>query len=805
MEHLFQDVRYSIRTFFRQPSFALTAILTLALGIGATTAIFSVVSAVVLKPLPFHEADRVVAVTNFWTRTGLRGGTISAPDFHDWKAQSGSFKSLAYYVGGENSVTINGSADYAWVYIVTPEFFDVLGTGAAKGRLLSKEEFTAGGPFAVVISDAFWRRQFNGEDRALGSTIKFNDRVYTITGVLPPDIRYPARADIYYASWIRPETTSRSGHNYRAIGRLKDGVSVRQAEVEMVGIAKRLEEQYPESNAGKTVNVVLLQELLVGGTKSTLYVLLGAVALVLLIACANVANLLLARATSREREMVVRAAVGASRTRLLRQLLTESAVLGIVSGVLGIWLAQFGVTALIATAPANLPRIAEVKVDTVVLAFAMIIALLASFLFGLAPALQVSRVQLSEGIRQGGKGSSIGARGGWARSAFVVAEVALAVVLVVGASLLARSLVALASVNMGFAPEKLLVLRTVVPVRTFQEAPRATAFYRDLLTDLRTLPGVDAVGAVTSLPTAVRSNGGYQIEGRIQQGQTGVRSPQALFTVVTPDYFRTMRVPVRNGRDFNDGDRTGATFVAIINEALARAAFPGEDPIGRRIQCGLDTPEFMTIVGVVGDIRTAGPSQPAAPEIYMPYEQHPGPATALNIVARTQSPDPLALSETIQRKIRERNADVPVKATTMEGTLDTATATPRFQTYLLVLFAGVALVLALAGVYGVMAYMVSQRVPELGVRIALGATPGSIMKLILGHGARLAGFGLALGIALALLSGKLVEGFLFGVKARDPLTFVLVTVVVAIATLAACYIPGRRAVRVDPMTALRAE
>ena len=805
MEHLFQDVRYSIRTFFRQPSFALTAILTLALGIGATTAIFSVVSAVVLKPLPFHEADRVVAVTNFWTRTGLRGGTISAPDFHDWRAQSGSFKSLAYYAGGENSVTINGSADYAWVYIVTPEFFDVLGTGAAKGRLLSKEEFTAGGPFAVVISDAFWRRQFNGEDRALGSTIKFNDRVYTITGVLPPDIRYPARADIYYASWIRPETTSRSGHNYRAIGRLKDGVSVRQAEVEMVGIAKRLEEQYPESNAGKTVNVVLLQELLVGGTKSTLYVLLGAVALVLLIACANVANLLLARATSREREMVVRAAVGASRIRLLRQLLTESAVLGIVSGVLGIWLAQFGVTALIATAPANLPRIAEVKVDTVVLAFAMIIALLASFLFGLAPALQVSRVQLSEGIRQGGKGSSIGARGGWARSAFVVAEVALAVVLVVGASLLARSLVALASVNMGFAPEKLLVLRTVVPVRTFQEAPRATAFYRDLLTDLRTLPGVDAVGGVTSLPTAVRSNGGYQIEGRIQQGQTGVRSPQALFTVVTPDYFRTMRVPVRNGRDFNDGDRTGATFVAIINEALARAAFPGEDPIGRRIQCGLDTPEFMTIVGVVGDIRTAGPSQPAAPEIYMPYEQHPGPATALNIVARTQSPDPMALSETIQRKIRERNADVPVKATTMEGTLDTATATPRFQTYLLVLFAGVALVLALAGVYGVMAYMVSQRVPELGVRIALGATPGSIMKLILGHGAKLAGFGLALGIALALLSGKLVEGFLFGVKARDPLTFVLVTVVVAIATLAACYIPGRRAVRVDPMTALRTE
>jgi predicted permease len=805
MERVVQDVRYAVRSFFRQPSFALTAILTLALGIGATTAIFSVVSAVILKPLPFHEAERIVAVTNFWTRSGLRSGTISAPDFHDWKAQSASFKSFAYYQGGENAVTVNDSADYAWVYIVTPEFFDVLGTGAAKGRLLSKDEFTTGGPFAVVISDAFWRRQFNAEDRAIGSTVRFGDRVFTVTGVLPPDIRYPARADIYYASWIRPETTSRSAHNYRVVGRLKDGISVGQAEAEMVGIANRLEAQYPESNSGKTVNVVALQELIVGGTRNTLYVLLGAVALVLLIACANVANLLLARATSREREMVVRAAVGASRTRLLRQLLTESAVLGLVSGLLGLWFAGLGVSALIAAAPANLPRIAEVRVDGVVLAFAMTIALLASFLFGLAPALQVSRVQLGEGLRQGGKGSSIGARGGWSRSAFVVAEVALAVVLVVGASLLARSLVALASVNMGFAPERLLVLRTVVPIRTFQEAPRATAFYRDLIADLRTLPGVDAVSGVTTLPTVIRSNGSYRIEGRSAEGPMTVRSPQALFTVVTPDYFRTMRVPVSRGRDFTNGDRRDAPFVAIINDALARASFPGEDPIGRRIQCGLDSFEFMTIIGVVGDIRTAGPSQPAAPELYMPYEQHPGPATALNIVARTQAPDPLALSETMQRKIRERNPDVPVKATTMEGTLDTATATPRFQAYLLVLFAGVALVLALAGIYGVMAYMVSQRVPELGVRIALGATPRSILWLILGHGAKLAGVGLALGIALALLSGKLVEGFLFGVTPRDPFIFIVVTVGVAIATLAACYIPGRRAVRVDPMTALRAE
>ena len=805
MEKLFQDVRYALRNLLRHPSFALTAVLTLALGIGATTAIFSVVHAVIIKPLPFEGPDRIVAVTNLWTRSGLRASTVSAPDFHDWQAQSQSFDAMAYFAGGENSVTLNGSADYAFVYVVSPQFFDVLGAKAATGRLLSKEEFTAGGPFAVVISDAFWRRQFRGEDRAIGSTVKFNDRTYTITGVLPPDIRYPARADIYYASWVRPETTSRSAHNYRVIARLKDGVTIRQADIEMASIARRLEEQYPESNAAKSTSVVPLHELLVGGTRNTLYVLLGAVALVLLIACANVANLLLARATSREREMVVRAAVGASRTRLLRQLLTESAVLGLVAGLLGIWLARIGVVALIATAPVNLPRIAEVRVDGTVLLFAMTVALLASFFFGLAPALQVSRVQLGEGLRQGGKGSSIGARGSWARNAFVVAEVALAVVLVVGASLLARSLVALASVDMGFTTEKLLVLRTAVPVRTFAEAPRATAFYRDLLPELRTLPGVRAVAGVTTLPTLIRSNGGYQIEGRIKQGQTGVRSPQALFTVVTPDYFRTMQVPVKSGRDFNDGDRRDAPFVAVVNESLARASFPGEDPIGHRLQSGLDTSEFMTIVGVVADIRTAGPAQAAQPEIYMPYEQHPGPATSLNIVARTQAADPLSLSETMQRKIRERNPDVPIKAETMAGTLDTATATPRFQTYLLVLFAAVALVLAVAGIYGVMAYAVSQRIPELGVRIALGATPRSILGLILGQGAKLAGLGLAFGIGLALLCGKLVEGFLFGVEPRDPLVFVVVTVAVAVATLAACYIPGRRAVRVDPMTALRAE
>ena len=804
MDKLLQDLRYAIRSLWHQPSFALTAILTLALGVGATTAIFSVVNAVVLRPLPYQEPDRVVGIMNLWTRTGARGNTVSGPDFLDWKAQSQSFAAMTFWLGGEQSVTVKGTADYAMILRVTPGYFDALGAKVALGRLPSTEEQNPGSQ-AVVITDAFWKRQFNGDRAALGSSVKFAERMFTIVGILEPGIRYPARADIYTAAGILAPTISRSGHNYRVVARLKPEVSIQQAQAEMTTIAQRLEQQYPTSNAGKSAIVLPLRELVVGDTRQTLLILLGAVGLVLLIACANVANLLLARSTAREREMVVRAAVGAARGRLVRQLLTESAVLGLAASVLGIWLAHLGVLALMSLAPADMPRLDEIRVDAVALGFAVAVALVASLLFGLAPALQVSGVQLVDGLRQGGKGSSIGARGGRARSAFVVAEVALAVVLVFAAGLLGRSLMRLAAVEMGFSPERLLVLSTVVPFRSLDDAPRATAFYRDVLADLRALPGVTAVGAVTSLPTSVRSDGSYAIGGVSTLQQMGIKLPQALLTVVTPDYFRALRVPFKSGRDFSDGDRRDAPLVAIINESLARVSFAGQDPLGQRIQCGLDNLEFMTIVGVVADIRTAGPLRPNQPEIYMPYEQHPGPSTALNIVARTETLDPLSLTETMSRKIRERNPDVPVRATTMEGTLETASATPRFRTFLLAVFAGVALLLALAGVYGVMAYSVSQRVPELGVRIALGATPENIMRLVVGQGAKLAAAGLAVGLALALLVGRLLQGVLFGVTPRDPMILTLVVAVVAVATLAACYIPGRRAVRVDPMLALRAE
>ncbi len=804
MDALFQDLRYAVRSLLRQPSFALTAVLTLALDIGAATAIFSVVNAVLLRPLPFERADRVVAVTSYWTEEGRRGLNVSAPDFHDWKAQSRSFSALASYSGGETSVTAGNSSGYAVAYVTAPEFFDALGLRPALGRTLSAEDHTPGSPLAAVITDAYWRRQFDASLTALGSTLRFHDRSFTIVGVLEHDARYPGRADIYGPSWIWPETESRSAHNYRAVGRLADGVTLEQAREEMTAIALRIQELHPETNEGKLNMVVPLQEIVVGDARPMLLILLGAVGLVLLIACANVANLLLARASGRAREMVVRSAVGAGRWRLMRQLLTESAALGLAGGLLGAWLARLGVLALVAFAPPGLPRASEIQVDHAALAFAIATALAASVLFGLAPALQISRVTLADGIRQGGKGSSLGAATGWARSVFVVVQVAMTVVLVMGAALLGRSLAALSAVDMGIQLDRLLVLRTEFPVASFEEAPRATAFYRDLIADLRTMPGVESAGAVTGLPTAPRSNGGYAIEGQPPPGSL-VRMPQAVLTVTTPDYFRTMGIPVRSGRDFSDRDRDGSEFVAIINESLARASFPNEDPLGRRIQCGLDTLEFMTIVGVVADVRTSGPAVLPRPEIYMPYEQHPGPATALNIVVRTQAPDPLALAHPLRRRITAMHADVPVHATTMAATLERATATPRFRTLLLVLFAGVALLLALGGVYGVMAYTVSQRVPEIGVRIALGATPGGIMSLVLVQGAKLAILGMVIGVVLSLVSGHLVQDLLFGVTARDPLVLGVVTTGTALAMLAACYIPARRAVRVDPMVALRSE
>ena len=804
MDNLLQDIRYGLRTLTRQPGFAATAILTLALGIGATTAIFSVVNAVVLRPMPFDSPDRIMVVTNTNLKTGSRNTTISGPDFFDWRAQSRSFEALSYFTGsGEASVTVNNVSDYTTITRIAPGYFRVFGATALAGRLFTDEEDRPAGSQVAVISEAYWRRQFASDPRIIGSPITFNQRPYTIIGVTA--LRYPARTDIYYPDFVPPEAQSRTAHNYRGVGRLAPGVSVAQAQAEMTSIATDLSRQYPVSNGDKGIAVMPLQDVVVGDTRQTLFVLLAAVAFVLLIACANVANLLLARAAARGRELVVRAAVGAGRLRLIRQMLTESAVLAMVAGIGGVIVARWGVQALLAFAPPDLPRLDEVTVDLAALGFALLISLAASFIFGLAPAWHVSRVDLADGLRQTGKGSALGVRGGWARKAFVVAEIALAVALVMGAGVLGRSLIALAAVDMGFQGDRLVVLRTTVPVSGRPQFARAIEVYRTTLTEMRNMPGVIAAGGVTSLPTLVRSNGGYWIQGAPGPEVLGMKSPQALFTVVTPEYFRALNVPIVRGRDFNDGDRIDAPFVAIINEQLAKDSFPDVDPIGRTIRAGLDSLEPMTIVGIVKDVRTRGPNRPIQAELFFPYEQHQGPATSLNLVMRTDVADPLAIGATAARQIRARYPDVPVRVETMETTMSGATATPRFRTALLVVFAVVALLLAIAGVYGVMAYTVNQRVPEIGLRVALGASPGDVMGLVMREGAILVVIGLALGAALSYAAAQFISGLVFGVSARDPLVFAAVSVLVAIAALAACLVPGRRALKVDPLLALRAE
>jgi len=812
MDHLLQDVRYAWRSMRRQPAFVALAVGTLALGIGANAAIFSVVNAVLLRPLRYQQPQRIVALNNLWRKSTV-SNSVSAPDFHDWHDTASSFAAMAYYAGGETSVSVSGAADYGTVIRVTPGFFSVFGVGPAMGRVFESVDETAGSAFTAIISHDFWMRRFGGRPDAIGSTASFGERTFTIVGVMPPGFRFPTRTDLWYPAWVQPETTSRGAHNYRVVARLKDDVALTQAQAEMTALAARLEQAYPATNGEKGVVIVPLQEQLVGDTRPTLNLLAGAVGLVLLIACANVANLLLARATARRSELGVRAALGASRGRLVAQLVTESAMLALTAGALGLVLARWSLAAVVAAAPAGLPRLGEVGIDGRVLLFALAVSIASSLVFGVMPALQASRVDLNQSLRQGGRGGAIGGGGARLRSVLVVVEIALAVALVVGASLLIRSFVALGQVPLGFSADHLLVLETSVPtridLRNIAGAQRATAFYADVLTRMASVPGVTSVAGIRGLPAARgrfghESNGGYWLEGGQDPSVAGVRLPQAAFTVITPDYFKTMQIPLRRGRDFSVRDRYDAPFVVIVNEALARQAFGDADPIGRNIACGMDSPKFMTIVGVVGDVRSSDPSKQPGPEIYLPFEQHPVTATSLALVARTVT-EPMNVANTFREIIRSVNGDVPVRMGTMNDALSISVATPRFRTLLIGVFAFFALALAIAGVYGVMAYAVSRRTSEIGVRMAMGAASSDILRLVMAQGLRLALTGIAIGCALAYALAQLLRGMLFAVAPADPVVFVAVPLALLATVAAATAVPALRAARVDPMQALRAE
>jgi len=800
---LLRDLRYGCRNLRRSPGFATLAILIMALGMGANTAVFSVVNAVLLKPLSYHGADRIVTLSDFsateQARTAL-SKQVSAREFQEWHSQSSSFEAMACYGARETAVIGGTGAEYARVAGVSPEFFRVFAVEPVAGRFPTAEEMKPGGGGAVLISYEYWQSHFAGDIRALGQTL----RVYglrTIVGVLPPEFQFPEKTDLWFA--VSETTDPLAARNYLAVARLKPGVSLEQAQTEMSLIAKRVEREYPDTNQGWSVAVARMRDDMVHDVRLTLYLLLGAVCVVLLIACANTATLLLGKAMARTHEVAVRTALGASRRRIVRQLITESLLLSFAAGITGLLFAYFGSKALVSLAPADLPQLAKAGIDRRVLAFTFAVSVITSLLFGLVPALYASRVELIDALKQGGR--RIVAAGGTVRlrGALVVVEIALAVTLVSVSGLLIKSLVALQTVALGFRPENVLVMRATVPGSLAAATPRARQFFRDMLSQLVSLPGVLAAGATMAPPGSIDSSGGYFID-RLPPNPDWTQTPDVVLSIVAPGTFAALGIPVKTGRDFSESDTPQRPLVAVVNEALVRKSFPRQNPLGRKIFCSFDTLEGMTIIGVVGDVRQLGPEREPMPECYMTYGQHAFNGLTLSLVARTTG-DPARLSESLRRLARERAADVPMKFTTMEAMLSEHLAAPRFRTLLVAVFAILALSLAIAGVYGVVAYSVSQRSNEVGLRIALGAGTGGVVLLVLRQGLVLAGIGLGLGLAASFTGTRLLESMLFRVRPNDPWVYIAVAVMIGIVTLAAGYIPASRAARIDPVAALRQE
>jgi len=803
IDDLLRDVRYAARNLRRSPGFATLAVLIMALGIGANTAVFSVVNAVLLKPLSYQDPDRIVTLSDSW-RTGEAptdlSKQVSILNFQDWHDQSSSFEAMAYYASRETAVMPGATAEYARVTSVSPEFFRVFAIEPIAGRFFTAEEMKPGSGGAVMISYAYWQSRFGGDPRVLGQTVRVSTP-RPIVGVLPPGFRFPHETDLWVPAIVSPQP--RSANNFLAVGRLRASVSLGQAQSEMILLARRLEQQYPDSNKGRSVAVTRMRDDMVGDIRLTLYLLLGAVSVVLLIACANTATLLLGKATARTREVAVRAALGASRHRIVRQLVTESLLLAFIAGIAGLVLAYWGSMALVSLAPANLPRLAETGVDRWVLAFTLGISMITSLLFGLVPALYASRIELSEALKQGATRVVSGRGVARMRGMLVVAEIALAVVLLSGAGLLIKSFVALHNVVLGFRPENVLVMRATMAGPRDAALPRARQYFRDVLAQAAALPGVLAAGATMAPPGYVESTAVYFLD-RVPPQHEWNRAPSVVLSIVAPGTFAALGIPLKAGRDFSNGDTEDRPFVAVVNEALVRKSFANQNPLGRTIFCPFDSFKGMTIIGVVGDVRQRGPEREPMPECYMTYGQHAFNGTTLSVVARTAG-DPNVLAETLRRVAQEKSPDVPMKFTTMEAILSENVAAPRFRTLLFAVFAGLAVCLAMAGVYGVMAYAIGQRSTEIGLRMALGASTGSVLRLVLGQGLALAGLGLALGLGAAVTGTRLLTTVLFRVRPNDPVVYLAVAALLGVVALVACYIPARRASKIDPLTAIRQE
>ncbi len=827
MESLLQDLRFGARMLIKQPGFTLIAALALAIGIGANTAIFSVVDATLLRPLPYPESERLVMLwSTEKTPAGRRKGSC-VPDYREWRERNQVFEGLgAFYYGDFNLTGDNQNAERVQGAFVTANFFSALGVTPALGRGFQAADEQFGRHQVVLLSHELWQRRFGGDPQMVGRGIRLGGVPYTVVGVMPQGMAFlgdsPPELWTPLSFAAGDNKATRNNYFLRLVGRLRTGVSIEQAQADVGAIAARMKAEFGEVTGA----VVSLREQIIGDVRRALLVLLGAVAFVLLVACVNVANLLLARAAAREREFAVRAALGASRARIIRQLLVESAPLGLLGGGAGLLLAYWGLELMRSLLPATLPRLNTISIDGRVLGFTLLASVLTVMAFGLAPAFQTAREGVREALNEGGRGSMAGHRRSRLRDGLVVIEMALALVLLVGAGLMIRSFVRLQQVDTGFSPANVLTMRIPLPEAKYPDPrgpnappPPGLQFFHQLLERVAALPGVESAGVTSILPLGVGNGWGkrFSIEGRTAPSSLD-QAPNVRLAFVSPDYFNTLGIAVRRGRGFTTFDRAETQQVVVINESLARRSFPNEDPLGKTIWLG--APESLlppatqvprspsvrrTIVGVIADVKSGPLETAAGPEAYVPLDQYRGEGWHSALMLAVRSPLPVAsLIAAVREQVRALDRDQPItNIATMEERLNRRLSEPRFSTLLLGLFAGVAMLLAAIGIYGVMSYAVTQRLHEIGIRMALGAARRDVLRLLIGQGMKRALLGVGIGLAGAMALTRLMRQLLFGVSATDPLTFAGVALLLTLAALLACWLPARRATKVDPLTSLR--
>lgn len=818
MEALWQDVRYGLRVLRKSPGFVVIAVLALALGVGANTAIFSVVNALLLRPLNYENPDRLTMVWEKSVKRGFGAIPTSLPNFNDLRTANTTFEDLGAFTDTNFNLTGGDVPERVTGLRITASLLSLLKGKPLKGRLFLPEEDQPQTSRVLILSHSLWQRSFGSNENLLGQTVALNGEGYTVVGIMPPDFKFPPtfsatiassqytmpRADLWVPLTTDAALLARENRIFYMIGRLKPGGTAIAAQAELNVIASRLQKEYPAVDADMEVDVIPLREQVTGDIRLALLVLFAAVGCVLLIACANVANLLLAKASGRQKEVATRIALGATRLRIIRQLLTEGMLLSLFGGLLGSLLAVVAVRQFIGFGPPNVQRPDSIGIDGTVLIFTLVLSVLTSFIFGLAPAWQASKSDLNETLKEGGRGNSGGAKQNRVRSLLVISEIALALVLLIASGLMIKSFVRLQNVNPGFNPENLITLELELPENKYADKERQAAFQKEIVQRIREIPGVQNTGAVNYLPFSGNElNSSLTIEGKPVPNVAD--RPRAFCRNISPNYFQAMGISLPQGRSFADGDNADAPAVAIVNETAARRSWANENPLGKRFKLGRPESKnpWVTIVGIVGGVshRTLGVA--SQPEVYFPFQQNPGPI--LTLVVRTAS-DPKAFTAAVRREVSAIDKDLPVSNIKfMDEILAGSVAQPRVYALLLGIFAGLALVLASIGTYGVMSYSVTQRTHEIGIRMALGAQRSDVLKLIIKQGMTLALAGIIIGLIASFAVTRILASQLFGVSATDLVTFAAIPILLVIVTVIACYIPAVRATKVNPMIAVRYE